>query len=414
MSLTGVFILDCLRTPRARVKAGGSALSSLHPQELLGQTLKALVEKSGVDPTKIDDIIMGCVSEVGEQGANIARNAALTAGLPITAGGVTLNRCCASGLQAINFGAAEVGSTMADLILAGGVESMSRVQMASDGGGLDGNNARLREKYLQVTQGVSADLIATMENFSKNDLDQFAVSSQQKAGIAQKDGRFDRSLVTVVDPSTGAELLSADNYLRPESTLESLASLQPAFAKIGASPLNGDGKTVDQGVLEYFPEVAQIDHRHTAGTASGIVDGAAAVLLCSQTFLDNNNLKARGRIVSTAVGGSDPVSMMVGQADIVKKALKLAGMTLADIDLFEINEAFAAIPLLVAHKLGIDMARINVNGGSIALGHPLGATGAMLLGTALDELERRDLNTAVITLCAAGGQAIATIIERHR
>jgi acetyl-CoA C-acetyltransferase len=413
MSLTGVFILDCVRTPRARVKTGSSALSSLHPQELLGQTLRALLDKCDIDPSGVEDVIIGCVSEVGDQGANIARNAALTAGLPITTGGVTLNRCCASGLQAINFAASEVASTMADLLIAGGVESMSRVKMASDGGGLDGNNAILREKYLQVTQGISADLIATMENFSRPELDRFALSSQQKAAAAQSEGRFDRSLIVPVDPVTGADLIKADNYLRPDSTLESLAGLEPAFAKIGASSLNGDGLTLDQGVLKFFPDIAAIDHRHTAGSASGIVDGAAAVLLCSQEYLDKNHLKPRGRIVSTAVGGSDPVSMMTGQARIVTKALRLAGMSLSNIDLFEINEAFAAIPLLVMERLDIDPDRVNVNGGAIALGHPLGATGAILLGTVLDELERRDLNTALITLCAAGGQSIATIIERQ-
>lgn len=413
MSLTGVFILDCLRTPRARVKAGSSALSNLHPQELLGQTLQVLLHRCDIDPSAVEDVIIGCVSEVGEQGANIARNAALTAGLPITTGGVTLNRCCASGLQAINFAAAEVASTMADLLIAGGVESMSRVKMASDGGGLDGNNAILREKYLQVTQGISADLIATMENYSRPELDRFALSSQQKAAAAQSEGRFELSLMTPVDPITGAELLTADNYLRPDSTLESLAGLEPAFAKIGASSLNGDGQTMDEGVLKFFPEITEIDHRHTAGSASGIVDGAAAVLLCSQEYLNKTHLKPRARIVSTAVGGSDPVSMMTGQARIVTKALRLAGMSLSNIDLFEINEAFAAIPLLVMERLDIDPDRVNVNGGAIALGHPLGATGAILLGTVLDELERRDLNTALITLCAAGGQAIATIIERQ-
>ncbi len=412
MSLTGVLILDCLRTPRARVKAGASALSSLHPQELLGQTLKGLVDRSGVDANEIEDVIIGCVSEVGEQGANIGRNAALTAGLPVTAGSVTLNRCCASGLQAVNFAASEIGSAMAELLIAGGVESMSRVQMASDGGGLDGNNPLLREKYLQVTQGISADLIATMENFSKEELDSFAVASQQKAGLAQSEGRFKRSLFAPLDSQSGAELLSADNHLRPESTMESLSGLQPAFSKVGAAALAPAGPTIDEGVLKFFPAVGHLDHRHSAATASGIVDGAAAVLMCSNNFASKNKLKARGQIVSTATGGSDPVSMMTGQDEVVRKALRLAGLTVADIDLFEINEAFAAIPLLVMRRLDLDPERVNVNGGAIALGHPLGATGAILLGTALDELERRKKRFALITLCAAGGQSIATIIER--
>jgi acetyl-CoA C-acetyltransferase len=412
MSLTGVFILDCLRSPRARVKGGTSALSDLHPQELLGQTLKALVDKAGIDSNDIEDVIIGCVSEVGDQGANIARNAALTGGLPITAGGVTLNRCCASGLQAINYAASEIASTMANLLIAGGVESMSRVKMASDGGGLDGNNPLLREKYFQVPQGISADLIATIENFSREQLDQFAVSSQKKAAAAQNDGRFNRSLINIVDHKSGAALLGADNSLRPETNLEALSGLEPAFAKAGANRLSDDGPTLDEGVLRHFPHISKIDHRHTAAAASGIVDGAAAVLLCSQDYLNKHKLKPRGRIVSTAVGGSDPISMMTGQHEIVRKALRLAGMTLANIDLFEINEAFAAIPLLVIKRLDLDPERVNVNGGAIALGHPLGATGAILIGTALDELERRDANIALITLCAAGGQSIATVIER--
>ena len=410
----GAYILDCLRTPRARVKSGASALSSLHPQELLGQTLKALVEKTHIDAGTIDDIIIGCVSEVGEQGANVGRNAALTAGLPITAGAVTLNRCCASGLQAVNFAAAEIASGMAELMVAGGVESMSRVKMASDGGGMDGNNMHLRERYLQVPQGISADLIATMQQYTRRDLDAFAVESQKKASGAQNAKKFAASLINPRDTVSGETLLAQDNYPRPETTLESLAGLDPAFTRAGAAPVNPSDEgsiTLDQGVLKFFPGVTKIEHMHTAGTASGIVDGAAAVMLCSGGYVERNKLKARGRIVSWAVGGCDPVSMMVGQPQIVLKALRLAGLELKDIDLFEINEAFAAIPLLVINKLGIDHSKVNVNGGAIALGHPLGATGAILLGTALDELESRDQRYALITLCAAGGQAIATIIE---
>ncbi|MBS1990903.1 MAG: acetyl-CoA C-acyltransferase [Cyanobacteria bacterium SZAS LIN-3] len=414
MPLKGVFILDCLRTPRARVKGDSSALSGLHPQEMLGQTLKGLVKRTKVEPQEINDAIIGCVSEVGDQGANIGRNAALTAGLPISLGAVTLNRCCASGLQAINFAAAEIACGMAELMIGGGVESMSRVKMASDGGGMDGNNVLLREKYLQVPQGISADLIATMENFSREELDAFAVASQQKAQAAQSTEKFAKSLIAVIDPATGGVLLDRDNFPRPETSLATLAALGPAFATAAAMPLDSSAgaPTLEAGVLKHFPEVSKIEHRHTAGTASGIVDGAAAVLLCSENYLKRNNLKARGRIVSYAVGGCDPVSMMVGQPDIVRKALKLADLSIADIDLFEINEAFAAIPLLVIKKLSLDPARVNVNGGAIALGHPLGATGAILVGTALDELEVRQKRYALITLCAAGGQAIATIIER--
>ena len=415
MTAKGAYILDCLRTPRARVKSGASALSNLHPQELLGQTLKGLVDRCKIDAGTIDDIVIGCVSEVGEQGANIGRNAALTAGLPITAGAVTLNRCCASGLQAVNFAAAEIASGMAELMMAGGVESMSRVKMASDGGGMDGNNIHLRRRYLQVPQGISADLIATMQNYSRRDLDAFAVQSQKKAQAAQSAQKFTASLISPVDTVSGDILLEQDNFPRAGTTLESLAGLDPAFIRAGAAPVNPaeeGGMTLDQGVLKFFPGVEKIEHLHTAGTASGIVDGAAAVMLCSPGYAERNKVKARGRIVSWAVGGCDPVSMMVGQPQIVLKALKLAGLELKDIDLFEINEAFAAIPLLVVNKLAIDPDKVNVNGGAIALGHPLGATGAILLGTALDELENRCQRYALITLCAAGGQAIATIIER--
>jgi acetyl-CoA C-acetyltransferase len=406
------YILDAVRTPRGKGKAGKGALSGVHPQELFAQTLEALAGRTGIDRSEVDDVVVGCVSQVGEQGANVARNAVLAAGWPVEVTGVSLNRFCGSGLQAVNFAAMGVASGAQHLVVAGGVESMSRLPLGADGAGQDGGNLRLRAKHFQVPQGISADLIATLEGISREEVDAFALESQRKAGEARSDCRFSRGLFPVLDPETGAVLLEKDEYPRPETTAEGLAGLTPAFAAFGASPLGPDGETVDEIARRPYPQVAAIHHVHTAGNSSGIVDGAAAVLLASADYVRAHGLKARARIRAVATAGAEPVIMLTAPTPASRKALKAAGMEAGDIDLWEINEAFAVVPLKTIRDLGIAPERVNVNGGAIALGHPLGATGAMLLGTALDELERRGLSTALVTLCIGGGQGIATILER--
>jgi acetyl-CoA C-acetyltransferase len=406
------YIIDAVRTPRGRGKKGKGSLTEIHPQELLAQTLQELARRTEIDAADVDDVVVGAVSQVGEQGANIARNAVLAADWPLHVGGVSLNRFCGSGLQAVNFAAMGVMSGAQDLVVGGGVESMSRVPMGSDGGEGDGRNPHLRRKHAQVPQGISADLIATMEGFTREDLDAFALRSQRRAAEAQGECRFSRSLFPVRDPETGAVALEKDEYLRPETTMEALASLPGAFEAAGATAVGPNGETLDQIALARFPREGGIRHLHTAGNSSGIVDGAAAVLLASEAYAREHGLRPRARIRSMAIFAEDPVIMLTAPAETARKALRKAGMQPADIDLWEINEAFAAVPLQTIRRLGIDPERVNVNGGAIALGHPLGATGAMLLGTALDELERRGLATALVTLCIAGGQGVATVIER--
>jgi acetyl-CoA C-acetyltransferase len=410
--MTDAYILDAVRTPRGRGKAGKGALSNVHPQELLAQTLNRLVEKAGVDPADVDDVIAGCVSQAGEQGANISRNAVLAAGWPDEVTGTSVNRFCGSGLQAINFAAMGVMAGAQELVVGGGVESMSRVPMGADGAGQDGENMHLRGKVFQVPQGISADVIATLYGFSREELDAFALESQRKAAAAQKACHFGRSLFPVKDPATGAVLLEKDEYPRHDTTIEGLAALNPAFVNLGAAPVGPAGETLDQIALERYRQLSSIHHVHTAGNSSGIVDGAAAVLTGSRGYAEAHGIKPRARIRAMATIGSEPLIMLTAPAPASRKALAKAGMEVGDIDLWEINEAFAVVPLQTVRDLGIDPEKVNVNGGAIALGHPLGATGAMLLGTALDELERRDLSTALITLCIGGGQGIATIIER--
>jgi len=405
------YVIDAARTPRGRGKAGKGALSNVHPQELFAQTLHALAAR-GVDAKTVEDVIVGCVSQAGEQGANIARNAILAAAWPNEVSAVSLNRFCGSGLQAVNFAAMAVGSGAMDLVVAGGVESMSRVPMGADGGGIDGNNLHLRERVFQVPQGISADLIATLEKFSREELDAFALSSQKKAAVAIEENRFGRSLFAVKDPVTGATLLERDEFPRPDTTAEGLASLKASFVQMGEAQVGLKGETLDQIALAAYPQAKQIGHVHTAGNSSGIVDGAAAVVLASEKYIRERGVKARARIRAVATVGSEPIIMLTAPTPASQKVLKLAGMKASDIDLWEINEAFAAVVLQTIRNLEIDPAKVNVNGGSIALGHPLGATGAMLLGTALDELERTNKTTALITLCIGGGQGIATILER--
>jgi acetyl-CoA C-acetyltransferase len=409
--MSNVYIYDAVRTPRGRGKAEKGALSSVHPQELLAQTLEQLAERTGIERADVDDVVIGCVGQAGEQGACIARNAVLAAGWPYEVTGVTVNRFCGSGLQAVNFAGFGIATGDQRLTIGGGVESMSRVPMGADGGGLDGNNLTLRKKIAMVPQGISGDLIATIEGYSRADVDAFALESQQRAKVAIEEGRFDGSLFAVKGVD-GEVLLDRDEHPRPESTLESLGQLRPAFEKMGAMAVGENGETFDELARKIYPDVAAIDHVHTAGNSSGIVDGAALVLLGSKEYGDAHGLKARARIRTTATAGAEPVIMLTAPAPASKKALDRAGMQVSDIDLWEINEAFACVPMVTMRRLEIDHARVNVNGGAIALGHPLGATGACLLGAALDELERADKNTALITLCIGGGMGIATIIER--
>jgi len=406
------YVIDAVRTPRGRGKTGKGSLSGIHPQELFAQLLVALARRNDLDTRRVDDVIVGCVSQVNEQGANLARNAVLAAGWPIEVTGTTLNRFCGSGLQAVHFGAMGVGSGAMDLVVAGGVESMSRVPMGSDGGGQDGGNEHLRERFFQVPQGISADLIATLEGFSRPELDEVALRSQQRAARAVEERRFARSLVPVTDPRNEKVALERDELLRPDTTLEGIGKLAPAFVALGETAAGPHGETLDQLALAAYPAAKQIRHVHTAGNSSGIADGAGAVLLASERYVRETGIRPRARIRAMTTLGSEPVLMLTAPAPACEKALRLAGMKARDIDLWEINEAFAAVVLQTMRKLDLDPGRVNVNGGAIAIGHPLGATGAMLLGTALDELERRDAQTALIAMCISGGQGIATIIER--
>jgi acetyl-CoA C-acetyltransferase len=409
--MADAFIIDAVRTPRGRGKAGKGALSGIHPQELLAQTLNELARRNDLQKQDVEDVVIGCVSQAKEQGACIARNSILAAEWPDGVTGVTLNRFCGSGLQGFNFAAMGVMSGQQDLVVGGGVESMSRVPMGSDEGMIDGHNVQLRKKLFQVPQGISADLIATIDGVTREQVDRFALESQQKAARAVGEKRFDKSLFPVVD-AEGKLALDRDEYPRPSTTLEGLGQLEASFGMMGSAPMGPNGETLDQLALKRYPEVKQIRHVHTAGNSSGIVDGAAVVLLASERYVKQSGLKPRAKVRSLATAGAEPVIMLTAPTPASQRALDKAGMTVKDIDLWEINEAFAVVPINTIRRLEVDPAKVNVNGGAIALGHPLGATGAMLLGTALDELERRGLATALITLCIGGGMGIATVIER--
>ncbi|MBE7451195.1 MAG: acetyl-CoA C-acetyltransferase [Kofleriaceae bacterium] len=409
--MADVYIFDALRTPRGRGKAGKGGLSHLHPQEILAQTLNAMAARLGLDTRLVDDVSMGCVTQVKEQGACIARNALIAAGWPEEVTGFTVNRFCGSGLEAINSIAAKIGAGFIDGGIGGGVESMSRVPIGADGAMIDGLNEKLRQRVFMVPQGISADLIATREGFTRADVDAFALETQRRAARAIEEKRFERGLFAVKNDD-GSVALDRDEHPRPDTTAESLGALQPAFAQMGAAPMGRGGATLDAMALERYPDTAAIDHVHTAGNSSGIVDGAAALLMGSKEWGARAGLTPRARIRAMATAGAEPVIMLTAPAPASQKALDRAGMKVADIDLWEINEAFAVVPLETMRKLGIDRDRVNVNGGAIALGHPLGATGAILLGTALDELERTGKATALATLCIGGGMGIATIIER--
>jgi len=409
--MTDVYIYDALRTPRGRGKAGKGGLANIHPQELLAQTLNAMAERRSLDKNLVDDVAVGCVTQVKEQGACIARVALIAAQWPDDVTGFTINRFCGSGLEAVNSIAAKIGAGFIDAGIGGGVESMSRVPMGSDGAMLDGLNEKLRKRLYLVPQGISADLIATREGFTRADVDKFALASQQKAARAIEGKRFSNSLFGVKNDD-GSVALAIDEHPRADTTLEGLAGLKLAFADMGAMALGPNGETLDQLALKRYPDTKAIEHVHTGGNSSGIVDGAATVLMGSAEWGKKAGLKPRAKIRAMATAGAEPVIMLTAPAPASKKALARAGMQVKDIDLWEINEAFAVVPLQTARVLGIDHDRINVNGGAIALGHPLGATGAILLGTAVDEMERANKSTALITLCIGGGMGIATVVER--
>jgi acetyl-CoA C-acetyltransferase len=406
------WIIDAVRTPRGKGKPGVGGLSAIHPQDLLSQCLNALRDRNGFDPKDVEDMVAGCVSQAGEQGADIARMAVLNAGWPFeAASGVTLNRFCGSGQQAVNFAAMGVMAGQQDLVIGGGVESMSRCPMGSDGSGLEGNNPGLTAQHPVVPQGISADLIATLEGFTRETLDAFAAESQRRCEVARKEGRFERSLVAVRD-ATGRVVLDRDEHPRAGATVESLGKLDPSFEKVGAHVPKGDTRSFDERALSRYPQIGKIHHVHHAGNSSGIVDGASAVLLASPGYAKAHGLRPRARVVATATAASEPIIMLTAPTPATRRCLARAGMQIGDIDLVEINEAFAAIPLQTMRNCGMDPARVNVNGGAIALGHPLGATGGMLIGTLLDELERQDLTTGLVTMCIGGGMGIATILER--
>ncbi|MEU5400070.1 acetyl-CoA C-acetyltransferase [Streptomyces sp. NPDC005963] len=401
---TEAYVYDAIRTPRGRGKADG-ALHGTKPIDLVVGLIREVRRRHpSLDPAAIDDIVLGVVGPVGDQGSDIARIAAIAAGLPDTVAGVQENRFCASGLEAVNMAAMKVRSGWEDLVLAGGVESMSRVPMASDGGAWFAD-PMTNHTVGFVPQGIGADLIATIEGFSRRDVDEYAALSQERAAAAWKDGRFDRSVVPVRDRN-GLVVLDRDEHLRPGTTADSLAALKPAFAGIG--DLGG----FDAVALQKYHWVERIDHVHHAGNSSGIVDGAALVAIGSRAVGERYGLTPRARIVSAAVSGSEPTIMLTGPAPATRKALAKAGLTIGDMDLIEINEAFAGVVLRFARDLDLPLDRINVNGGAIALGHPLGATGAMILGTLVDELERQDKRYGLVTLCVGGGMGVATVVER--
>ncbi|HEX7719246.1 MAG TPA: acetyl-CoA C-acetyltransferase [Woeseiaceae bacterium] len=401
--MTEAFIFDHVRTPRGRGKADGS-LHEVTPANLAAQVLTSLRDRNELDTAEVDDVVFGCVSPVGEQGSCIARTAVLYADYDQSVPGTQLNRFCASGLEAVNVAAAQIMAGQSDMTIGGGVECMSRVPMGSDSGALHADPAIAYKTYF-VPQGIGADLIASKYGFSRTEVDSYAVASQQRAAQAWERGYFAKSVIPVRD-LLGGTLLDRDEHLRPGTRLEDLSGLKPAFAVMG------EQAGFNAVALQKYPEVEFINHVHTGGNSSGIVDGAAAVLLGTRSMGEALGLTPRARIRAFASIGTDPTIMLTGPAPSAEKVLKRAGMTAADIDLFELNEAFASVVMLFMQRLKIDHERINVNGGAIAMGHPLGATGAMILGTVLDELERRDLSTALVNLCVGGGMGTATIIER--
>ncbi|MFV5491705.1 acetyl-CoA C-acetyltransferase [Acinetobacter sp. ASP199] len=399
--MSEAYIIDAIRTPRGKGKKDGS-LYEVKPISLLTTLLNELKDRHSLDTSKIDDIVLGCVTPIGDQGADIAKTAAIAAGWDNDVAGVQINRFCASGLEAVNMAAQKVRSGWEDLVVAGGVESMSRVPMGSDGGpwALDPETNMACDF---IPQGIGADLIATIDGYSRDDVDSFAEQSQKKAATAQANGHFNQSIVPVKD-KTGVVILDKDEFIKPNTTIETLSKLNPSFASMGQMGF-------DAIALQKYPEVGAVSHVHHAGNSSGIVDGAALVLLASEQAVKEQNLKPRAKVLATALVGADPTIMLTGPAPAARKALAKAGLSIDDIDLFEVNEAFAAVVMRFIKELNIDPAKVNVNGGAIAMGHPLGATGAMILGTLLDELERQGKKRGLATLCVGGGMGIATIIE---
>jgi acetyl-CoA C-acetyltransferase len=396
------YIYDHVRTPRGKGKKDG-ALHEVTALQLASQVLENLRDRNNLDTKLVDDVVLGCVDPVGEQGGNIARIAVLNADYADTTAGVQINRFCASGLEATNMAAAKVMSGEADMAIGGGVESMSRVGMGASGGAWSSDPEIALKSYF-TPQGIGADMIATKYGFSRDDVDAYAVESQKRAANAWEKGYFKNSVISVKDVN-GLTILDKDEHLRPDATMQSLAALQPSFSALGEFAF--DGVATDR-----YPELESITHVHHAGNSSGIVDGASGVLLGTKEAGEGLGLKPRARIRAMASIGSEPCIMLTGPADVSRKALKKAGMEVGDIDLYELNEAFASVVLRMMQSLDIDHEKMNVNGGAIAMGHPLGATGGMILGTVLDELERRDLNTALVTLCVGAGMGTATIIER--
>ncbi|MFL0357675.1 acetyl-CoA C-acetyltransferase [Erythrobacter sp. GH1-10] len=412
------YIIDAVRTPRGIGKQGKGALAAEHPQHLAATVLKAIKERNNLDTSTVDDVIWSVSTQDGMQAGDMGRMAALDAGYDITSSGTTLDRFCGGGITSVNLAAAQVMSGMEDCIVAGGTEMMSltaamskeKMQAGIKPPMMGSYNERLQAVHPQSHQGVCGDAIATMEGFTREELDEVGYRSQQRAAEAIDDGRFDKSLVPVV-ADDGTVVLDRDEYPRPQTTKEGLAQLEPAFTKIADVPLDAKGTTFRGLINQKYPDL-DIQHFHHAGNSSGVVDGAAAVLICSKEYAQKHGLKPRARIVQTANMGDDPTLMLNAPVPAAKKVLEKAGMSLDDIDLFEINEAFAVVAAKFVRDLGLDWDKVNVNGGSIALGHPIGATGSILIGTILDELERRDLKTGLVTMCAAGGMAPAIIIER--
>ena len=400
--MTEAYVFDAIRTPRGKGKKDGS-LYEVKPVNLLSGLLSDLQKRNQFDTAQVDDVVMGVVSPVGDQGAVLAKVAALKAGWDFRCAGVQINRFCASGLEAVNLAAQKVRSGWEDLVVAGGVESMSRVPIGSDGGAW-AMDPETNSQTAFVPQGIGADLIATLEGFSREDLDAYALESQKRAAHARSSGYFDHSVVAVKD-LLGQTLLAQDEFIKPNTTLEGLASLKPAFEQMG-------GMGFDQVALTRYPQVERIHHLHHAGNSSGIVDGAAAVLIGSDAAAKAHGLNPRARIVATALSGADPTIMLTGPMPATRKALAKAGLTIDQIDLFEVNEAFAAVVMRFMKEMNVPHDKVNVNGGAIAMGHPLGATGAMILGTLIDELHRRQLRYGLATLCVGGGMGIATIVER--
>ncbi|OTG79020.1 acetyl-CoA acetyltransferase [Acinetobacter sp. ANC 5054] len=399
--MSEAYIIDAIRTPRGKGKKDGS-LHAVKPISLLTGLLNELKDRHQFDTSAVDDIVLGCVTPIGDQGADIAKTAAIAAGWDNDVAGVQINRFCASGLEAVNMAAQKVRSGWEDLVVAGGVESMSRVPMGSDGGpwALDPETNMACDF---IPQGIGADLIATIDGYTRSDVDAFAADSQKKAAAAQAQGYFDKSVVPVKDKA-GVTILAKDEFIKPTTTAEGLGKLNPSFAMMGQMGF-------DAIALQKYPEVGAVNHVHHAGNSSGIVDGAAVVLLASEKAVKEQSLKPRAKVLATALVGADPTIMLTGPAPAARKALAKAGLTIEDIDLFEVNEAFAAVVMRFITELNVDPAKVNVNGGAIAMGHPLGATGAMILGTLLDELERQSKKRGLATLCVGGGMGIATIIE---